>query len=660
MAGQYNVIKDFGDLGDPSHVDYSPYWVLCIISQGTLLTYNRKTGTSFFKNLADDPVINSVPPLIISDDCLNMSVSGTKRNPAQMFNAALKQTDINYLTHIFPGDYLFAWMVNSKEKYNDLLTRIANLQPCNLADDGLKFIGRVEDIRKHLVIEPMAGHKTVNYSLSATGFNELQTYFFYDYSLASNDVQAQDLGTWLVRLGVDYNKLFTGSVDGGITADNINEIIPTLINLIIGSGPSKEGNIGTLGAGGESVTATPTLANEKAPYAYVIPATVGKLLGKSQTELGKPDNVLGYADILELIIGLQNYSSTGPEVGKLFAPDIDSNSLPNRKKTLTPLLGTFLPYVPEFTNVPLWSLLQKYLNPTINEMYATLRVNSNNVVVPTIVCRQRPLTTEAFQPPEPAQIVSAPFGAGFIPNPFTDIPINVTKFLTLPQWIIPNSMIFSIDIGRSNVSRTNFIHVYGNAALLANNVSIPQQIVINPPIHDDLDIQRSGMYPQMQTVECYVGDQIGRLPTTWMRLIADWSAGSHLLLTGTVQCAGIQSPICIGDNTLFDNTVFHIEGVTHNCGISPQDGTKFFRTTLQLTNGLRADGTVDSNGYDNFPNDLPIYAGISGSDLTSNDPGLSLEGPRTFGGLPLSAVLPDRAITTKLNDSATSDERDVY
>jgi hypothetical protein len=68
--------------------------------------------------------------------------------------------------------------------------------------------------------------------------------------------------------------------------------------------------------------------------------------------------------------------------------------------TGTELLGTFLPVMPELTNKPLWSVLQQFLNPTVNEMYTCLRVNKDNRVVPTLVVRQIPFTTEAFQPPK--------------------------------------------------------------------------------------------------------------------------------------------------------------------------------------------------------------------------------------------------------------------
>lgn len=623
-AGKYSVGLDFGDDPNPTHVNYSPYWIIAVISQGTLLTYSRKTASSTFKNLANDPILNTKAPLIISDDCLNMSVSNSKRDLGVSFQANLKQTDTNYLTEIYPGDYLFAWMVNNQEKYLDLLNRLQNLKPCNKATDGLKFMGRVEDIRKSLTVEASAGHKNVSYSISASGFSELQTYFFYDYSLASSDAQEQSLGAWLARLGVDYETLFGESQQHGVKINNVNNIIPTLLNLIVGSGPPHSGNIQADPFSGSDVSATPTLASE-APYSYVIPLTVGKLLKDNiSVETGKPSNVLAYADIIELIMGIQVYSKKSG-LGT-FSPDLDlSQSTPNRKVTTKPMLGTFLPYMTEFSNVPLWDLFQKYLNPTINEIYATLRVNSDGNIMPTIIVRQIPFTTEAFDDGsrksddfEPSRF--DPIGPSLAPQP-----LNVTKFLDLPRWIIPNALIASVDIGRSNSMRKNFCHIYGTSALLANNAAVNEQIINSPPVRDDLDIQRSGMRPYMATVECFVSDTVGTVQESWMRLVADWSMGAYLTLSGSMQCAGIQAPIAVGDNVEFDNVVYHIESVNHSCGIDPA-GKKFFRTTLQFSNGMRADGEVDVL---NSPTLQPIYAGVKSGDNTSLDPGLSLEGNRT-------------------------------
>jgi len=48
---------------------------------------------------------------------------------------------------------------------------------------------------------------------------------------------------------------------------------------------------------------------------------------------------------------------------------------------------------------------------------------------------------------------------------------------------------------------------------------------------------------------------------------------------------GIEEDICIGDNLELQNTVYHIESITH-VGSMSADGKKTFRTTLTLVHGV--------------------------------------------------------------------------
>jgi hypothetical protein len=105
--------------------------------------------------------------------------------------------------------------------------------------------------------------------------------------------------------------------------------------------------------------------------------------------------------------------------------------------------------------------------------------------------------------------------------------------------------------------------------------------------------------------------------------------GSQYTLNGTINCFGIQSPICEGDNLEFDGVVFHIESVAHQFAMSP-DGHKSWTTRLELTNGMRAD--VSAKFSSDVASPFPIYPGFLPNDLTGNDPGLTLEHVQTTGG----------------------------
>lgn len=642
LAGVYNVIRDFGQTDDSEGYATSvPHWVIAVIRLGMPLSFSRKKMSSVTKDVSQGALLRAAKPLVITDDCYQLTVQHSKRNHLGTLSAALHQSDVNYLVEILPGDWVMAWVVNNSTDYESLLERIDQGRACNAFSDGLKFVGRVHDIRKTVHVEPEPGMRTSTYQLTCSSFTELDTHFYYDPLLASKDGIERDLGQWLCRLGTEVEALFGDWSVKGITPNNVNQIMGNLLDLIVGQGPkSKKGaSIQVDAIGGQQVSQSPQTQTE-APYAYLIPMMVGKLLGKDPQDASKGAGVLAYADILELVQGVQSYENRND--WHVFVPKLGESS-PNRRITDQPMLGTFLPYLPDFANRPLWQVLQGYLNPTINEMFTTLRVNPDGAVVPTMVVRQIPFTTEAFVPD--ASVPGATTQGGFTPN---------TRFLTLPRWEIPTSMIQSLDIGRSDSTRFNFVHVYGASAYQATNVPLQAQMINNPPVRDDLDIMRSGIRPYMTTVECWINDQIGDVPGQWIKLIADWTIGSQFTLNGSLQCKGVQSPICVGDNIEFDKVVYHIESVTHSAGISGE--TRHWSTQLSLTNGMRAD--LPSSDFTDAPvgGDIvkfPIYPGFEKEDNMAQNPGLTAEHRLTTGGL--SVRDPDVNIDDAANEAARSE-----
>jgi hypothetical protein len=328
---------------------------------------------------------------------------------------------------------------------------------------------------------------------------------------------------------------------------------------------------------------------------------------------------MSYADILTTIMGVQNYiPQNNPDLAEssLF-PEYDVPAEPvNRIQTKKELLGVFNPVMPEFNNRPLWSLLQQFLNPTINEMYTCMKPNQFGRIMPTLVARQIPFTTDAFDTSVRVGRSSTDVGPDdFGPSNDTGKKIAVTRFSNLPRWAMHPLMFNDVDIGRSDATRFNFIHVYGQDATQAPTTTISQQITNNPPIRDDLDIQRAGLRPYMTTVACANANTLGKAPTVWMRLIADRLIGSHLTLNGTISSIGIFAPIMEGDNVQYDENIYHIESVNHHCSIG-MDGAKDFTTILTLSNGLR---DTEKAG------DAPIYPGVNPEDNTHFDPGVSVD-----------------------------------
>jgi hypothetical protein len=73
-----------------------------------------------------------------------------------------------------------------------------------------------------------------------------------------------------------------------------------------------------------------------------------------------------------------------------------------------------------------------------------------------------------------------------------------------------------------------------------------------------------------------------------MEIATDFLMGQQFTLTGScVLKRGTSLPICIGDNFETDDVVYHLESVTHTCGL--MGDKKHFETRLTLSNGLRTD-----------------------------------------------------------------------
>jgi len=621
----YDIINDY-EKSSNSYVMSNPHWIILVIGLSNPVTYSRSTFKSLkLEGEDDNGGVGVRSRMIITDDCLGLNVANSKGSYIKTLNANLKTANINYISNILPGDWILAWIVNSRDRFDSLLGRLGNDTaefPCNLFNDGLKFVGRAHDIRLNLDVEPSSGMKTSNVSLSAIGFNELSTQFFFNPFLAAVIDSRDELQNWYAKIGLSGD-FFTKILS--VDKNNTNTIIPTILDIVIGKGVLKGIGKDYTDKGLPSPAVGQT--NTEAPFAYIVPQEVGNILGRSSDERSKKSGFLSYADLLELWIGIQNYS---PEGG--MTPDnLSDESTLNRKVTNNPVLGTFF-NPPTFANKPLWSQVQQYINPEINEMYTSLKLNESGFVVPQIVVRQIPFTTEAFKP-GPESLV-------------------VTKFLTLPRWKIPSLLIRSLSVGRSDSTRCNFVQITASALDHVDANTGPQQMATNKPIVDDIDIQRSGLRAHITKVDCHVADTKDQSPSSWMTLVADWKIGSHLTMNGTISCLGIQAPIAEGDNAQFDNLIFHIESVNHNCGIGP-DGKKFFNTQLSLTNGMEDIDSDEKKVFPSYPGLFQRENPAVDADQTqiegAENQGLGVRGdgtidsPGRFGGLsetPLGTDLP--------------------
>ena len=600
QAPSYQVINDYGNYDDV--LSSCPNWALIVIPLGRPVSYSRqyKKGIG---NIVEGAYLRRTTPIIITDDCVNWSVSNSKESYIKSLTATLKPSSgLNYLSQdaVLPGDWLMGWGWTNPSDAKRVLDLIIKGRAANDVNDGLKFVGRVHAVRKHIAIIG-EGKKAVTYTLQGIGFSELETSFYYDMGLANMSDSADRLGLLMTKLGLTFTDIANKEqLKAGELKDNSGYLIAQLVDLVLGSSAQKSrvndaakseaGGILTAQASGKGIGADPRISsalvpspqvNNEAPYSYLVPKTVGLLLGFPPEMASKASDVFGYADILQTVIGVQRYSTNNPDNACLpldFFPIYDYSTLRgSRWTTDTVLKGTFLPVETSFVNRPLWQMLDQFCNKAINEKFTSLRLTPNGVL-PTLVVRQIPFSTESIQNTD-------------------ELPL--TKFLNLPRWELDAKLINWLDVGRSNDTHVNLAHIYGVANTGGANFSLQQQMVLNAPIFDEVDIARSGIKGLMQTVNCHFTDQL-QAPKGWMSAIADWSFGSQFTLNGTVQCYGIQSPIAEGDNLEIEDMVYHIEAITHSFSISP-DGKKRFVTSMSLSNGMPSDQTGASLDFPRYP-----------------------------------------------------------
>ncbi len=575
--GGYNILEDYGIKdGDSADISVSPYWLVMVVRYAEPLTSSKtRLAKRTFYNTGDvamdddtDALNRTKKPIFITSDCISLDIDSSKSRYTQTLQAALKPGRINYLSEIMPGDWVFAWMMNNKSVFKDVIKRLRAGSSANDFGDGLKFIGKVQDIRKMLA-QTADGIRTVQYNLQCTGFGELDSSVFFDPNLSKNEQYIERI---LQHLSIPMSDIFNTAAEEAQKAGgmDINKILPALLKAFIGEGIQGL----AVANGGLNLATGAGVSTKDAPFAYVVPDGVAEILGVKVAS--KSSGIYSYADIIDLVQGLQKYEGGAfPQLffpSGVFAGALSGKSDSNRHFTSEPLKGSFLPLPTSFNNKSVWNLLNEYLNPAVNEMYTAVKYTPSGRIMPTLVIRQLPFSSP---------IMTSKYGQ------------KVTSFHELPRWIAPAILIRAMDVGRSDSERVNFVHIDGQPTKPTLAAGIAEQMVNSPPVSDPQDIKRHGLRPHMGHVPCGPTDIVGGGPKEWTNIRADFLLGQHLTLTGVCSMVGVTSPICPGDNFEFDGTLYHIESVHHHCAISA-DGIKNFTTQLSLTHGVRSDVSADS------------------------------------------------------------------
>jgi hypothetical protein len=481
-------------------------------------------------------------PLVVVNDAVTINVTSNKNSPQHNFSCTLKQGDLNYMTAIHPGDFVIVNMVNSETKAMEIRDRAIRKQPINKRDDGFKGLFKIADVRMQLATAPN-GMKQYVVSVTGRAFDEFSNVLYFNPAYSNRENNSF----------IDNN--FKNWRDLILKKDQNN-----VQNLI------KEAVKRTIGVGAKVLSKDAPL--NQIPV-YKVPGIVCDLLNKKQEKDPHMSKINNY------YLGLWSFTGSTPNSKAPFEKGFtnffqsDGKEKDNWYKTNSPLSGTRQITLQDFSNVSVWSLIQDYSNPVINETYTCFRVAEDGYVYPSFIARQKPFNTPKYKKNQYA--------------------MKHTQFLDMPRWKIDPDLIYQISLGRSDAARINFVQIFTRNLAINDSLNQATQIEIGNFVEDKKDIERHGRKPFIKNCNYdYPLDGTDKpeyLGKKYANLVADWVMNGHLKMNGSISCAGIEKPICIGDNLEFDRIVYHIESVQHQMTIAP-NGAKKFVTNMSLSMGI--------------------------------------------------------------------------
>lgn len=530
-----------------SELQVNPAWVITFVRWN-----NRALGTKEELNYQRANQINSTteeffktePLLIVDNDCIALSVNNSKSSITPAAQAVLKMGSYDYLTAIAPGDYMLINMLDSEEEARNIVDLAKKGQAINKYEHGFKGIFKVKSVRKIMSVDKKSGLKTQNCIVQGYAFSELNNTVYFNPHLINRSELKNDF-LFFSNISDQWRSVLARK-DG----NSVQDLVVELFKLFVGIGLSGKNST-------KGLMRTPNTH-------FFVPSDVGRLLGENNAKAVK--------DIYNLIFGKQVYEAgemLSPEVGFNPSNFTSSNSQMPRLKTPSDrnkfCEGVGYVQAEYWQMVTVHSIMQQYLNSPINEMYSCFRVDTDGYVMPTLVMRQIPFSSEEYKT------------------------TFATKFLNLPRWYIPTEYLYEMNIGREDAARFNFVQVFGQINFAANpEAGISSQIAQGNYVIDKADILKNGLRPYNVTSNF---DSISGVKqnsfksVNWAKLMADCLVGGHLKMNGTIAIPGVAKPIAVGDNLQVQNMVFHIESVTHSCAIEA-NGEKVFSTTVEVSNGI--------------------------------------------------------------------------
>lgn len=511
-------------------------------------------------------------PMLVVNDCVQLSVNQSKSSHVQSASMVFVAGDVNYSTAVHPGDFVFINMLNDDSRLfgvngspknatsDSLYLRAKNKKAINNKEDGFRGLFKIQQVRRIFVTDP-SGIKRLQFQVQALAFTEFNQVIYFNSYLYGEKERQGDRFKLFGHIPKDASDMQTTK------PLNLRITFKSLVEFLIGSGFPKE-----FAGNKEEVT-----RNHNANF--LMPSEIGQMLG-----IG---SVTRAADIYTYYNGIQSFRENAS------TDAIGMNPIYERKGNFIDCgdapQGTVSLMGEYWNQTVAWSLINQYINSTLNEMYTTFKLTPENKVLPSVVYRQKPFTSAHFA--------------------VENTTAKMTEYLRLPRWRIDPSLILGYTLGKEEVARVNFVQVIGKAREMSITSNLALQASDQSFKIDQGDILRNGLKPYIVSCDFDFplpkdeGKQMTHSPE-WTKLVFDWLNNGHLRESGELSCVGLEEPISVGDNLQIGDIVYHIESISTSMVTAP-NGVKSFRTKFSLSFGTHE--LSDKQG--------PLYSQMANVDM---------------------------------------------
>jgi len=583
--------------------------------QAAVLIWNYSDRIS--ANGASDP--HKIDKILISSTSLmSISTSKQKASPAGQFELRLAPT-YNWVGTITPGSWCVILMSQNK--------RIPNIDENNpgFADKELvKMLGRIDSVRTVIDVDQSSGARKTVYVITGQDWGSVfDTTLYVDPILRNNLLDKDGAIGHSARLAFD--NFLVDWFKSEVKIPSSTQTVHAIKKLWGSPLTSLSGAINSLLGSATSPIKLSELPMFSTSAQFKLPNEVSEYFGFGTSF----EKAVNFAQLIEIYAGkLKGYDKYGGD-------NEESRGIPNPISFYG--ANTF------------WQLLVDNCNPVINELVTDMRWEGDSAKL-ALYSRLKPFINRN----------------NFDGSTQPEVSKNISKFKNIRRTLIAKEDVISINAGTNWRDKINFVEIRTAPSLVQETYE--SQIKLEAQVVDREACEREGFKPLIVTatylpISAGAAGAVSPLSAMqWKYLLKEWHFNTHIMLNGAVSFIGQNQYIAVGDNIMIDASILgdssinsfqanakggafllaHVESVSHNFQIDPENGARTFTTTVQFVRGIISD--KDGNMLGVVGGAAGMLSGLGSAAMGAAAKSLGFGGGGTKGD-PIDGALDSDAVS---------------